>query len=133
MLSNEYKLNNMFSFKKILVVDDIFYIKRTISNILNDAGYFVLSASGGHEAIEKLNKYTPDLIAVGQKLSDMTVLDFVKSLRSTNGYRDKLLFVSSRKDTDGMDSELSPYFDTLVSTPIQKDELITTVSKLLSM
>lgn len=130
-MNNEYKLNDMFSFNKILIVDDIFYVKRTISNILSDAGYFVLAASGGHEAIDKIKKYSPDLITVGQKLSDMTVLDFVKSIRSVNGYKDKLLFVSSRKDTDDIDSELSSYFDVLISTPVQKEELITAVKKLL--
>jgi response regulator RpfG family c-di-GMP phosphodiesterase len=39
-------------FKKILVVDDIMYVVKSISRILRSRGYFVITAMTGKEAIK---------------------------------------------------------------------------------
>ncbi|HLG78922.1 MAG TPA: response regulator transcription factor [Ktedonobacteraceae bacterium] len=48
--------------KRILVVDDELSIQRTLRRTLTMGGYEVLVASNGHEAIEMVRQYQPDLI-----------------------------------------------------------------------
>ncbi|MGL1892820.1 MAG: response regulator [Spirochaetaceae bacterium] len=121
---NRYKLSSLYSFTKILVVDDVFYLKRTISNILTDAGYFVLSASSGTEAIEKFKKYSPDFIATSETLCDMTALDLILRIREEEEVkRTRFIFVSARKDTDRLRPELTDLIDIIATVPINKFEL----------
>jgi len=48
--------------KKVLVVDDSPADLLNLSNIVSDAGYFVISATSGKEAVEKARAEKPDLI-----------------------------------------------------------------------
>ena len=47
---------------KIMVVDDSTVDRMNIQNIISDAGYAVITASSGQEAIEKAAVEKPDLI-----------------------------------------------------------------------
>src|SRR3990172_7001955 len=44
-------------FRKILIVDDILYIVRSITRILEEAGYFVMTATTGQEALTKCRQF----------------------------------------------------------------------------
>lgn len=130
-MSNGNKLNQMHYFVKVLVVDDIFYVKKTISRILTEAGFFVLSAASSKEAIEKYSKYSPDLITVSHKLADMPGQRFVMNFKEL--YKDsnvKLLFISNRSEMDKVELLLSDYIDSFISKPIIKEELISVIKKL---
>ena len=48
--------------KKVLVVDDSPADLLNLSNIVSDAGYFVIGATSGKEAVEKAKTEKPDLI-----------------------------------------------------------------------
>lgn len=125
------KLNQMHYFVKVLVIDDIFYVKKTISSTLTKAGFFVLTASSCSEAMEKITKYSPDLIIVSHKLRDMPGKLFVKEFK--NNYRGndiKLLFLTNIKDKDRVQAQLSNYIDNFISKPVNKNQLIATVKSL---
>ncbi len=131
-MNNSYKLSSLHSFTKILVVNDVFYVKRTLSNILTDAGFFVLSASSGTEAIEKFKKYTPDLIATGESLCDMTALDLILRIREEEqSKRARFMFLSGREGSDKIKPELSPYIDIFISKPINQYDLICSIKEFL--
>ncbi|MBC8204853.1 MAG: response regulator [FCB group bacterium] len=50
--------------KKILVVDDESDVRRFLSMALEDAGFNVVAASDGFEALEKVKESVPDLISL---------------------------------------------------------------------
>ncbi len=130
-LNNDYKLNKLHTFTKVLVVEEVFYVKRSISKILTEAGYFVLTASSGVEGFEKFKKFSPDIITVGRKLPDMRGLDFIKGVREEhNGYKTKIIFISRKSEMKEMSLVLSDYINGLISTPIEKDELISSIGDL---
>lgn len=68
----------------ILVVDDEESIREVVSEALDDAGYFVDTASSGWEALEMLSGASYDLMFLDVKMPGMSgqqVLDRVKSER----------------------------------------------------
>ena len=68
--------------KRILIVDDSFYMRTMLKNMLTDAGYEVVGeAANGAQAIEMAVATSPDLITLDVILPDNTGLDVLKSLR----------------------------------------------------
>ena len=70
--------------KRILIVDDSFYMRTMLKNMLTDAGYEVVGeAANGAQALEMATSTKPDLITLDVILPDNTGLDVLKSLRQT--------------------------------------------------
>ncbi|GAB3648584.1 chemotaxis protein CheY [Hymenobacter agri] len=70
--------------KRILIVDDSFYMRTMLKNMLTDAGYEVVGeAANGAQAVEMATSTNPDLITLDVILPDNTGLDVLKSLRKT--------------------------------------------------
>ena len=68
--------------KRILIVDDSFYMRTRLKNMLTDAGYEVVGeAANGAQAVEMATSTNPDLITLDVILPDNTGLDVLKSLR----------------------------------------------------
>lgn len=68
--------------KRILIVDDSFYMRTMLKNMLTDAGYEVVGeAANGAQALEMATSTMPDLITLDVILPDNTGLDVLKSLR----------------------------------------------------
>lgn len=68
--------------KRILIVDDSFYMRTMLKNMLTDAGYEVVGeAANGAQALEMAVSTAPDLITLDVILPDNTGLDVLKSLR----------------------------------------------------
>jgi twitching motility two-component system response regulator PilH len=65
---------------RILVVDDSWLIRQTVTNMLKRAGYEVIIAENGGQAIEKCNSETFDCIMLDLLMPDMSGLDVVKKL-----------------------------------------------------
>lgn len=117
----------------ILVVDDLEYITELISRILTDTGYNVLTASNGAEAIEKFQKYSPDLITIDQRLPDMTGLQLAKKIRNEkNGDNVKLIFITAIDEKEEIKSILNLGSDNFLLKPFRREKLIKTVEAVLS-
>jgi two-component system chemotaxis response regulator CheY len=70
--------------KRILIVDDSFYMRTMLKNMLTDAGYEVVGeAANGEQAIEMAAATQPDLITLDVILPDNTGLDVLKNLRQS--------------------------------------------------
>ncbi len=68
--------------KRILIVDDSFYMRTMLKNMLTDAGYDVVGeAANGRQALEMAVATTPDLITLDVILPDNTGLDVLKGIR----------------------------------------------------
>ncbi|WP_375418468.1 response regulator [uncultured Hymenobacter sp.] len=74
--------NNSPMNKRILIVDDSFYMRTMLKNMLTDAGYEVVGeAANGQQALEMAAATKPDLITLDVILPDNTGLDVLKGLR----------------------------------------------------
>ncbi|MBN2535041.1 MAG: response regulator [Spirochaetales bacterium] len=119
-------------FKKILVVDDIMYVVKSISRILRSEGYFVITAMTGKEAIKKFDKYKPDLITMDQILPDMTGLQLVGKLKERGGgEKVKIIFVSAVQGKDEIKSIIGTGISNYILKPFKKENLIAIVKNLI--
>ncbi|RSK34632.1 response regulator [Hymenobacter metallilatus] len=67
---------------RILIVDDSFYMRTMLKNMLTDAGYEVVGeAANGQQALEMATDTKPDLITLDVILPDNTGLDVLKGIR----------------------------------------------------
>lgn len=66
----------------ILVVDDEEGIRETISGILEDEGYNVITASNGIEALNIINEYNPDLVILDILLPEINGIEVLKEIKS---------------------------------------------------
>jgi len=67
--------------KTILIIDDEPDICQSMSDIFSDEGYNVMTAGDGNEALEKLEKETPDLIFLDIWLPDSDGLKLLPGLK----------------------------------------------------
>jgi two-component system chemotaxis response regulator CheY len=68
---------------RILIVDDSFYMRTMLKNMLTDAGYDVVGeAANGQQALEMAADTKPDLITLDVILPDNTGLDVLKGIRA---------------------------------------------------
>ena len=67
---------------KILVVDDAAADRLSLQKLLSEAGYQVISAASGMEALEKASAESPDLIFMDVVMDDMDGYRAVRKLKS---------------------------------------------------
>lgn len=74
-----------FMKNRILIVDDSFYMRTMLKNMLTDAGYDVVGeAANGQQALEMAASAKPDLITLDVILPDNTGLDVLKGIRQND-------------------------------------------------
>lgn len=74
--------------KKILVADDEPHILHVVSMKLKNAGYEVLTAMDGEEALELCTTEAPDLVITDYQMPIMTGLELCKALRASEQTKD---------------------------------------------
>ena len=69
--------------KRILIVDDSFYMRTMLKNMLTDAGYEIVGeAPNGQTALELAKETKPDLVTLDVILPDNTGLDVLKGIKA---------------------------------------------------
>ena len=66
---------------KLLLVDDDKIVLSSLSTILTQKGYSVLTAQSGSDALDTLKKSKVDIIIMDHRMSDMTGLEALKIIK----------------------------------------------------
>lgn len=69
----------------ILVADDEESILETLSGILEDEGYKVITAASGEKALVAYTEYSPDVVLLDVWMPDMDGMETLKLIREKNG------------------------------------------------
>lgn len=116
----------------ILVVDDDFGTRLSISDYLEISGYTVISAENGQEALELVDKHKPHLIVTDIAMPEMDGYDLVKRIRSRPAFR--LLPVIFLTAHTAIQSRIRGYqlgCDNYLPKPFELDELGVVIRALL--
>jgi two-component system, chemotaxis family, chemotaxis protein CheY len=71
---------------KILIVDDDALIRQLLSLILRSAGYSVVEAVNGKDALDKLNEAAIDLVITDLRMPQMDGIELTREIRMNPDY-----------------------------------------------
>ena len=83
---------------KILIVDDEVKILDIIEAYLIANNYVVYKAQTGNEALEKIEKYNPQLIVLDIMLPDVDGINILKKVRESNNT--PIIMLTAKSDED---------------------------------
>lgn len=106
---------------KIVVVDDEAAIRRLLRAALERAGYEVVEASTGREALSSLDIDRPDAVLLDLGLPDREGLELVPLVVKTGA---ALLIISAREATEEKVAALDLGADDYVTKPFDTDEVL---------
>ena len=67
---------------RVIVVDDLPYVREALAELLRTAGYQVVAAESGPAALAELERETADLLLTDLYMPEMTGWDLVRAVRS---------------------------------------------------
>ena len=117
---------------KILLADDSHAIRFLVSEILTSAGFTVVEAEDGQEAIEKTYKENPDLLILDYEMPRKTGFEVVQEVRSRTGYlHTPIIIFTAVTDKSTKLEGLGLDIDDYLTKPADEDEIVARVKLLL--
>lgn len=112
--------------KKVLVVDDSKTALMMEREILEKATpYQCVTASDGHEAVEKAKQERPDLILMDVVMPRMNGFEACKMIRQQQITRDiPIVLVTTRGEEDYMEAGFQSGCNDYITKPVNGEELI---------
>lgn len=118
--------------KRILIVDDSFYMRTMLKNMLTDAGYEIVGeAPNGQTALELAKETKPDLITLDVILPDNTGLDVLKGIKKEQPDQ-KVVIVSAVGQEVIVNEAMENGALSYIVKPFSEEKVLEVVSKVLS-
>lgn len=117
---------------KILLADDNPSIRMLVSEILIDAGFTIVTAEDGQDALDKIYKENPDLLILDYEMPRKTGFEVVQEVRSHTGYLHTPIIIFTAVTDKGTKMEgLGLDIDDYLTKPADADEVVARVKLLL--
>lgn len=117
---------------KILVVDDNDAMVNLLSEFLEEAGYKVITARDGKEAIDQVTRENPDLILLDAVMPAMTGYEVTEKLKSENHTRlIPIIMLTGLSDFNDKLKGIELGVDDFIMKPFNRLELLTRVKSLI--
>jgi two-component system, OmpR family, alkaline phosphatase synthesis response regulator PhoP len=118
--------------KKILVADDESHILHVVSLKLRNAGYSVVTACDGQEALELAQQEAPDLLIIDYHMPQLSGLELCQRLKQdpATSRIPAILLTARGYDLDASDTE-SHGIVRMLSKPFSPRQLLSTVNEVL--
>lgn len=116
--------------KKVLVVDDSTPDLMNLQKIISDAGYLVMTAMSGHEAIKKAQAEAPDIIFMDIVMDRMDGYQACRELTRDDKTKDiPVVFVTSKNQkADRMWAEMQGG-KALITKPYTPDQILEQINR----
>jgi len=117
----------------VLVVDDSLSARRTLAQVISDAGYEPRTAVDGVDAIDAIEERMPDLILLDLEMPRMNGLELAAHLRADQETHDiPIVMVTSRSTGKHREQAHAAGIDAFITKPYQEDELAEQIRLLIS-
>ncbi len=119
--------------KTVLVVDDMQTQLDLINSYLSEAGFKVVTASDGNEALAKATEHQPNVIVTDLVMPEMSGLEFCRKLKKDPSTANIPVIALTTKDRD-IDKKWAKKQGVIayLVKSSSKDEIINTVQSLVS-
>jgi two-component system chemotaxis response regulator CheY len=118
--------------KTIMTVDDSASMRQMVRLTLAGAGYEVVEAANGREALDKAGSAPPAMVVTDLNMPVMDGLDLIRNLRSLPSFRGvPIVFLTTESD-EGKKREAKDAGATgWLTKPFQQEQLLAVVKKVL--
>jgi CheY-like chemotaxis protein len=116
--------------KTILIVDDEFGILEVLESILSDAGFKVISAINGQDALARLQETMPDLVIVDFMMPLLDGAGVIKAMRANEKFSAVPVILASALPEKAIIERCAGY-QAFVRKPYKTERLMEEVSRLL--
>ncbi|MBU4316191.1 MAG: response regulator [Proteobacteria bacterium] len=124
---------SFYKARTILVVDDSVTIRSVVKNALEKAGFKVLAAENGLQAMQILNNHRPDLILSDIEMPGMDGIELCRTVhRNPNLATIPYVVMSTKNDRAIMRRMIQYGATTFLTKPFNLEQLVITVERLLS-
>jgi two-component system chemotaxis response regulator CheY len=116
--------------KTILIVDDSASMRQLVTFALKDAGYDVIAAVDGKDAVSKVNGTKVDMVVTDLNMPNMDGIELIKELRSssTNKFTPVVMLTTESQDTKKQEGRAAGASGWIVK-PFQPEQLINVIKK----
>lgn len=111
----------------ILVVDDDADLRDLMTLLLEDAGYRVLTARDGREALDQVSREVPAVVLLDMKMPVMDGWQFASTFRREHGQGVPLVVITAAEDARRTASEVGA--DGYLGKPFDLDQVLELVER----
>jgi two-component system chemotaxis response regulator CheY len=117
--------------KTIMTVDDSASVRQMVSLTLKDAGYTVIEACDGKDALNKLNGPV-DMIVTDLNMPNMDGIEFIKAVRANAKYKFvPVVMLTTESQAAKKDAGKAAGATGWIVKPFKPDQLLAVAKKLL--
>jgi CheY-like chemotaxis protein len=117
--------------KTILVIDDEYALVEVLTNLLEEAGYRVVSAANGKDGLARVVKENPDLVITDFMMPIADGLELVRRMRALPDFREVPVVMMSASSMAEVLSNRRLKLSAFLYKPFQADELMHVIEKLI--
>ena len=116
---------------RVLVVDDAWSVRRSMQQLLEDAGYDVATAADGFEALERLRAKIPAVVLTDLEMPNLNGLELTRRMQDIPQWAEiPVVMITSRTSTKHRDEGLKAGVDVYLTKPYQDADLLAQVRSL---
>jgi two-component system chemotaxis response regulator CheY len=117
--------------KRVLIVDDSSAIRKSVSFILDQAGYAVVAAEDGLDALSKLDGASFDLIVTDVNMPNLDGIGLVKKVREQSAYKyTPIVVLTTESQGSKMEEGKAAGATGWIVKPFDADKLLAVVKRL---
>src|SRR6266852_4104994 len=120
---------NIVNRYRILIVDDDAMAREILKRILEHAGYEVMTAGSGPEALRKLHDGIPHLVVVDLMMPDMDGFELCRRIKSHLDV--PIIILSAVAALESKVEGLQMYAEDYIVKPFEKEELVARIQRVL--
>ena len=121
-----------YAFTNILLVDDLTYITKTVSYMLQKENFKVWTAKNGAEGLILFQNLAPDLVITDVRLPDFNGIEMVNLIRKLDETVPVIFITAIDMNAELQHYDLSRNRMAFLLKPILKDDLLDTIKKLIN-
>lgn len=116
---------------RVLVVDDAWSVRRSMQQLLEDAGYEVATAADGYEALDRLRAKPPALLITDLEMPNLNGLELTRRVREVPQWSAiAVVMITSRTSDKHRTQALQAGVDVYLTKPYQDADLLAQVRTL---
>src|SRR5206468_5007003 len=118
----------------VMIVDDSLTVRKITSRTLTRAGFDVITAKDGIDALELLNDRTPDVILLDIEMPRMDGFEFTKTIKNEpKNAHIPIIMITSRTAEKHRNRAKELGVDLYLGKPYQEEELIRNLREMLAL